>query len=163
MPAPKSTAKTSELFSHINVHSAELRERSDCSVKAVAIATGIPYKEVHAAFKAAGRTSRRGTYISCSEKAIKSLGYTIEKINATDIIKNYPKAHQILKGVTSHHPERFPNHFPKETFIMASKDHMWAVMDGKNHDWSEGHALRVKRIWKLHSCPSSRTFIYTGE
>lgn len=36
-------------------------ENNDCVVKSIAIATGIPYPEVHAALKARGRVNGRGT------------------------------------------------------------------------------------------------------
>lgn len=39
-----------------------LTETNDCTVRAVSIATGAPYREVHAFFKANGRKSGQGVY-----------------------------------------------------------------------------------------------------
>lgn len=133
-------------------------EVNDCSVKAVALVTGRPYREVHAAFAAAGRRSGRGTPRNVSQAALRLLGVqwrewsTAEKVA---MIRSYPArsaGKRARSYITTTHWRRFPEawapHSGKRLIILTAT-HMLAVVDGEVKDWSVNHALRVDEIWEV--------------
>ena len=66
MPAPKSEqvyngTRTTELFCRLEAERHDAAERNDCAVKAVAIVTGRPYKEVLDFINSRGRKPKDGT------------------------------------------------------------------------------------------------------
>lgn len=130
--------------------SGEYNESNDCSVIAVAAACDVSYEIAHATLKRLGRRNRSGTYIYTSQDAIKALGYEIEIIQPQWFIQQYPGNHKRAKNVTTHHPQRY-NKVWKDgcNYILSSKTHMLAVIDGKNVDWSKGRSIRANRIWRI--------------
>ena len=53
------------------------KERDDCSVRAVAVAVGVPYRVAHAALKEAGRKNRKGAYDETIFAAVAYLGCAV--------------------------------------------------------------------------------------
>jgi hypothetical protein len=102
----KKTAKSEKYFDMIK-KSDNLSEANDCTVKAIALACDVSYEAAHTALKTFGRKHGRGTSISIMEKACRMLGFKMVYVDRDHFIKQYPKAHQILKSITTHHPERF--------------------------------------------------------
>lgn len=151
MPRPTQHCR-SELYLAMRVASTQHNEHADCSVQAIAAACGVSYGAAHIALAAAGRKPGKGTRIHQSRQAIEALGFRITALDAMKrhlrFIANYPKAHTRLKDLTSHHPDRFPQVWKDgRAYILYNNTHMWAVVDGVNHDWSRGRALRVKGMW----------------
>lgn len=51
------------------------------------------------------------------------------------------------QNVTTHHPARFNDVWADEVnYLIFSKGHVSAVIDGKLEDWAEGRSLRAIRI-----------------
>lgn len=140
------TAEFNELVSA----SKSMNENNDCSVKAVSIVCNVDYQVAHEALANNGRKNRRGAYTHDILKSVKDLGYKFERVNQADIIRSYPKAHQILKSITTHHPKRFNKVWADgETYLFFTSGHVAAVVDGTTHDWSIGRALRCTSIYKI--------------
>lgn len=129
----------------------ELNEKNDCSVRALALVCEITYQEAHALLTLEGRKNRHGTPFSYTCAALESLGFKAVRIEQNDIISQYPGIHSTaLKGITSHHPARFPDVWKNgKKYLMQTRGHILAVIDGKAHDWSAGKALRCKVLYEV--------------
>lgn len=153
MPRIKSTLRPTA-FTAKQIEASALRENNDCSVKAISIACGVPYAEVHALMKSLGRKDRRATPRIISRRTVEALGYRIrewsiaERIN---MIRSYPRPHCGLSSITTHHPRRFPAAWVgcHSNMIWTTARHMLAVKDGAVQDWSINNALRVDTIWEV--------------
>lgn len=144
----KEGLKLSDSFSALEQKRYDMRELNDCALKAVALVTGASYEAVHAYFKGRGRKDGAPTPRAFTMDAIGHFGKKYRYLNARyDFILKYPSAHQILKGVTTHHPARFHNVWKDgKTYLLFTQGHVLAVINGVNHDWTVGRALRVKSI-----------------
>lgn len=125
-------------------------EKADCAVVAVAAVTGLSYAEAHALTKKNGRKEKHGMSTAGILASVREAGKETKRVAAGDFIKLYPKAHQILKSVTTHHPDRFPEVWKDgNTYLMFTATHVLAIVDGLNCDWTRGRALRAMAIYKI--------------
>lgn len=144
-----STPKTA-MFNRLSEAAASINETNDCSVKAVAAVVGCEYMIAHEAMKEQGRKNRRGAMTWEIQKAVEALGCKFERIPARTFIDRYPGNHKNLKTVTSHHPERFGKVWDDgKTYLLFTRSHVLAVVNGVNHDWSKGRALRAYMILEV--------------
>ncbi len=149
MPAIKKVSYTN-IFSQLNNASAAAGEHNDCSVKAVALATGCGYSRAKDVLALCGRKDRKGAYTYQITNAIRSLGRATFNMNIGDIVRSYPEPHRsVLKGITTHHPRRFNKHWPKGTFLLFTKGHVACVIDGELHVWTVNKAHRVVAMYKV--------------
>lgn len=125
-------------------------EAKDCSVTAVAIVCGVSYDVAHVALAAQGRKDRHGLAMFQINAACHSLGFKVERIRGSEFIDRYPARHLVLKHVTTHHPERFPEAFEDEgPLLLYTSNHVAAFRDGVVHCWSRGQSLRVTSIYRV--------------
>lgn len=150
MPRPTAQGRSEVYAQHI-AQGRTIGEHNDCAVRAVAAATGRPYDEVHALFKANGRRDAARTATSITRHVMGLLGYNLQDVSARDFIAQYPGSHaRVLKSVTTHHPDRFPGAWKNgKTYLMFTPGHILAIVDGVNHDWTRGRALRATRILEV--------------
>ena len=114
--------------------SSEFGERNDCSVKAVAIATGICYASVHEIFKKHGRKDCDGTTHSTFKAALAELGYTFDTIY-------FKKAKTMMKVEWEMIFEQ--RLLGKPAIIESTRHH--AAWDGRHvQDWSADRRKRLK-------------------
>jgi hypothetical protein len=155
MPRISKIGFTQTFNSHHAVAVAEFGEgRSDCAVKAIAIACDVPYAVAHAACKKLGRKDRDGTLVEIIIAAIKSLGFRVRVwsfMERREMIARYPGAHKNLHSITSHHMRRFPAAWAgcHRNLIMGNPRHIWAVKNGVCEDWSVNKSLRVDYVWEV--------------
>jgi len=150
MPRAKSLIERSEVFASLKVHSLNVGEKKDCSVVAVSVVCGVSYDIVHATLSKLGRKDGHGvsTYAIC--EACRQLGFKVTRVAQQEFIQRYPSSHQILKSVTTHHPERFKAAFANEVpLLMFVNRHVSAFREGKLHDWAVGRALRCESIYRV--------------
>ncbi len=150
MPRIDRTAVSFAPYAQVRAGSEHIKEKADCAVVAVAAAAGIPYAEAHALMSAEGRKPRRGTPMFITESVMAGLGFKMVRVPASTFIQRYPKAHQILAGVTTHHPDRF-NKIWKDgnTYMFRTRRHILTVRNGINCDWTRGTAKRVEEIYLI--------------
>jgi len=130
-------------------------EHNDCAVVAVAAACGVTYDAAHAMLAKVGRKNRHGTYPRHTHAAVFQFGFTLTRVSAFDFISRYPKAHQVLRSVTTHHPDRFKSVWQDgETYIIHTRSHVLAVRNGVNVDWTRGRAKRAVDIYRVTKNPA---------
>lgn len=144
----------SEDFHNLSIEAGKIGERNDCSVKAISLACGVPYAEVHALMKKIGRKEGKGTPLIASERAIKELGFKIREwsfVERQGMIETYPSPHNGLRSITTHHLRRFPEAWAgcHPNMIWVTGRHMLAVKGGVVQDWSINRALCVRQIWEI--------------
>lgn len=129
-------------FNEIKIASDAAGERGDCTVKATALVTGLPYSEAHSLMRLIGRPNREGLLMSlvysCMPGAIASLGYTVEKIDIG-----------LRNGKNQYTPRTISERLPKGNYICIVRGHMFALVDGEVLDWSEGRCHRILTVWKI--------------
>ncbi len=150
MPRPTRQGSSEVYAAHLT-QGRDMGERNDCAVRAVAAATGRPYDEVHAMFKAEGRRDGARTFCNITWAVLKQLGFKAEIRNPRDTIAQYPGSHaRVLRSVTTHHPDRFNKVWANgKTYLLFTPGHVLAVVNGVNHDWTRGRALRVERMYEV--------------
>jgi len=128
-------------------------ERGDCAVRAVAALTDTSYEVVHAIMAENGRKHGRGTPWSTIWSTFEELGFKAVKRSPHEFISRYPGTHATaLKSVTTHHPDRFPAVWKDgKSYLFCTREHVLAVINGVNHDWTRGIAKRAKYIYEIVS------------
>ncbi len=145
----KWTAK-SRAFQLLEAEASSKAESRDCAVKALALATDIPYDQARAELAALGRRSRRGTLRFDLHEAIKAHGFKLVRIHPSEFIRQYPSPHHNLQNVTTHHPERFNKVWADgHTYLVHPNHHVLVFRNGENLDWTKGKALRVQEIFRI--------------
>ncbi|HET8686249.1 MAG TPA: hypothetical protein VFM18_06245 [Methanosarcina sp.] len=126
-------------------------ETNDCSIVAVAAVCDVSYEAAKAALKEQGKKENKGAATSQIKAAVELLGKATKSVSIHDIINKYPLPHcNVLKGITTHHPERF-NAVWKDgkKYLLFTRGHVLAVTDGVNHDWTKGRAIRLKCMYEV--------------
>jgi len=137
-------------YTAIREASAAMHENNDCSVVAIAAACDVEYSRAHAAMASEGRRPRRGAYNHDILNAVAALGFTATFVPSKKFIIQYPGVHSNLKGVTTHHMERFSAVWDDgNTYLLFTSRHVGAVVDGVNVDWTKGTAKRVLKVYKI--------------
>ena len=132
-------------FSKLSNETARMGETNDCSVKAVAVVTGLSYAEAHALCRQFGRRNRKGMFPIQYHAAIKSLGFTIEKLIAGNA--NGSTSHRLMKCKTI---VTLGRNLPKRgVFLVRVRGHVLAARAGKIHDWTEGRRHRIEAIYRV--------------
>lgn len=124
-----------EMYSELRKEANELNEKNDCSVRAVAIVSGLPYKEVHALFAKHGRRRRKGTPSHITRTVLRVLG-----LGTTDVTKEF-------RGRTVLTVERELKCGPR--YLIWIRRHLLAARKGEIHDWTAGRRHRSVRIEKV--------------
>lgn len=143
-------SKKAATYTALRSATAEHNESNDCAVIAIAATTGSTYAEAHKALRLAGRTARKGVLRSQIFEALSLLGYAAVSKRSCEFIMRYPSSHQILKNVTTHHPERFNKVWADgSNYLLFTKGHVAGVVNGVNADWTKGRANRVIGIFEV--------------
>lgn len=144
-----STFKTTTLAAHDAASDAK-RETNDCTVRALAAASGATYNDAHAALAKHGRPHRKGPpakrvyahgryHIDCPalRKAALDLGCTWKVLE--------PAEYQAKTMTTATRDRRLA----KGHFICMVRGHVAAVVNGEVIDWTDGRRHRIKEVYEL--------------
>lgn len=155
MPRIKRTSRT-ELYQKLNSAGDVLGEENDCAVIAVAAAASVSYEEAHKELTAQGRKPKSGTSIFQTIGALKKLGFDVKKIPAKklrSVIDGYPKPHNKLKNITTHHPRRFKEAWQDlatgKVLLLSCKTHICCYRDDAVNDWSINNRIHVLSIYEV--------------
>lgn len=130
-----------------------LKETNDCAVKAVTIVTGMPYHIIHEAMRMEGRKQGKGTAMSITHKVLERFGKVAREVRIDrEFVAKYPGRFNTVRGVTTHHPVRFNAVWANgKTYLLRTRGHILAVVNGTNHDWTKGKAQRVLWAYEIIS------------
>ncbi len=99
-------------------------QSSDCTVRALAIVTGVSYDSVYDVLAKAGRKPCDGFDVDewLARKRGRVLGGRFRRVS--------------IKGLT---PATFAARYPKGRYLLTTDDHAWACLSARHHD-----LIRVK-------------------
>ena len=116
-------------------------EKNDCAVKAVAVVANASYQEAHEALRLAGRKPRRGTPLPVIFAALRSLGVYHEFKTVAD-----HRGKDMGRCPISRVRSRLPR---KGRFLVLTRSHILAVVDGVVLDWTEGRRHQARYAWEV--------------
>ena len=115
-----------------------MNESKDCAVVAVAFACRVPYQVAHLALKANGRRSRDGTMFHITSAAVQDLGF---KVEALENIRQ--------KNGCRYTPKTIGEKLKRGYYLCRVANHIFAVVNGKVMDWTEGRSHRINFIYRV--------------
>ena len=111
-------------------------DRRDCVVRALAIATGRPYDECNALYAKHGRKRNHGTPRYVTIKVHRAIG-------SLDVRVLQPSRKPVRPGYDGLDPRgayptraQFIKKNPKGRYVLLSRGHACALVDGVIHDWA---------------------------
>jgi hypothetical protein len=126
-----------------DTYSAHPGERNDCSVRAFSVAACVPYQESYRLFAGQGRRPRRGTLDSVTRAVIATNVPTSRELSQAELTE--PNEWR-FKRLTI---PQFAKKFNKGHFIVHSRTHALAVINGVIHDWKYRPRTQVWQAWQL--------------
>jgi len=146
----------SDLYEKMNRRSDRWRECNDCTVKALAIATGKTYEQAHGALALRGRNFRKGTTMSTVWLAASDLGFTKKEVFCRYFSERdhlYPpdkekaakyRRSRWAKGKTI---KAIKPHLPKRgAYLIQTSTHILCVRAGEVHDWTSDRRHRIVKV-----------------
>jgi hypothetical protein len=130
-------SKSTELMRTVWAESSAHNEHRDCTVKALTVATGLPYAECHKALADAGRKPRKGAHIFQMKDAAKALGFTMER---------YTGRIQAKTVITA---ERDGTLHALGRVILSTSGHVVGMVDGNVIDWTKGRRHRIQGVYRV--------------
>lgn len=134
-------AAISDAYAETHAVSGENRERNDCAVRAVAIASGQDYAEVLDLFSKLGRKRRCRTKDLVTRKAVLALGFYL-----------IPVKDRFAVGTVSQLEAKLPK---LGTYLVRIAGHILCAKNGKVHDWTAGRNHRIREIYEVVPFPST--------
>jgi len=146
----------SDLYRKMKARSDRWRERNDCTVKALAIATGKTYEEAHGAMALRGRNFRKGTTMSTVFLALSDLGFTKKEVfcrHFSERDHRYPpdqekaKKYRRSRWAKGKTMKSISPHLPKRgAFLIETSTHLLCVRAGEVHDWTSDRRHRIVKV-----------------
>lgn len=126
-------------FKEAREASNSIRENKDCAVVAVSVVGRMSYFDAHALLKSFGRRNRKGTrFHSQTKPALESAGYEVTPV----------KRNRQPNG-SCYTPKTIGDKLKKGYFLCRCKGHIFAVVNGKVEDWTDGRKHRITEIWQV--------------
>lgn len=120
--------------------SARHGETNDCAVKAIAIVANADYDEVHALLKAHGRKDGKGTPWKAIWATLKALGVWVGPE------QRMTRGSRLWAKTVRYLPRVLPR---KGRYLVYTRGHILAVVDGEVMDWTEGRRHQPKLCWEV--------------
>jgi len=131
-------------YTNTNLQSRSLNETNDCYPKALTIATDLTYQEAHKICKFAGRSDKKGTSMSTIRHTLnilKTQGYKITESTPTQYNTRGKLGKISIKTIG--------RKFPKGTYIILTRTHALAMIDGTIHDWTDGRRHPIETMYLI--------------
>lgn len=129
-------------FDLVQRESDTIGERNDCTVKAVAIACQIPYKEAHQYLRNLGRKRGCGWYESDHWRGMRHISGYVDNLHKIGV------EHEQIE-VRSKTVSQIVNELKSGHYMVKVRGHILALVDGKVEDWTAGRRHRVQKVYKI--------------
>ncbi len=120
-------------YKKIEKDSSSLNEHRDCAVRAVTAISNLPYSCVHKVFVECGRRRRGGTSFRITRHVLQKLNIWIDRVEIEAKTVSSLKAKLPKKG----------------RFLIRTRGHILAAVNGEILDWTAGRRHRIKEIYKV--------------
>lgn len=115
-----------------------MNETNDCGVRATALTCGVPYERAYEALAKAGRRFRAGVVIPQVSKAVKSLGCTLGR-----------RERPVQASGSLYTAKTISKAYPRGRFLVYTRNHVFALVNGKVLDWARGTRARVLSVQEV--------------
>lgn len=122
--------------------SKDKNETNDCSVKALAVTTGLPYDDCHKALEAEGRKNRKGVTMPQIRAACERLGFAMIRAE-----RNEYSAKTMITA------ERDRRVAAMGRVLVNTSGHVAGMVDGTVVDWSKGRRNRIISLYRVRPIP----------
>ena len=142
--------------------SKEKREKSDCAVVALSVALNVQYQTVWNTLRHLGRKHRRMTKQVLTMKAIGILGGKVTHTYTLIVDKDVEDASVFNDPRRDDHRYVLANKWmtpnnlikdriidPKKRYLVRTRRHIFAIVDGKVHDWQIGRKFKVRELMEV--------------
>ncbi len=156
----------SKLFLKMERRSDKWRERNDCTVKALAIATGKTYEQAHGALALRGRNFRKGTNMSTVWKAARDLGFTEKEVYCRHFSEHDWHAPEKKERAKKMRRTRWAKgktiksikpYLPKRgAYLIQTSSHILCVRAGEVHDWTSDRRHRIVKVHHITRAEAGR-------
>ena len=123
-------------YDYLKKQSVQMGEANDCTVKALALVSGMEYKYCHTLLAKHGRPRRSGPSWAQFYRAVSAMGLWKKEYQVKS--KTLTTLERELKNV-------------KGRFLVETSGgrHVCAIVNGVVEDWTAGRRHRVLRVWKV--------------
>lgn len=141
----ENSGKVNNTFESLCKDSNKYGERNDCTVKALALTCQIPYEQSHEVFRKLGRRKGRGFRTMLAFPSFRKLGFQFEKIT-----NQYGGDTPLQPGTAYRYtPKTIGKLCKKGRYLAFCRGHVFAVIDGKVMDWTEGRKHKIIKLFKV--------------
>lgn len=132
-------------YERLNKAIGNTREKQDCPVVAVSLLCDVSYNDARIALKRVGRRKNCGIsnymgFLSVFEQFNKNL----VQLNSLQV---YPIKSNGNRGCYT--PISIVKAFPKGKYLLITRNHAIALIDGVVQDWSVNNRLHIKKIYAV--------------
>ena len=110
-----------------------LNEKNDCVVRALSVAGGLEYSVAHRMMAVAGREPRHSTSVPASIRMLETF---------------FPHAQRVFVGGKATMAQ-FAAAYPDGRWMVYTRNHAVALVDGVVYDWMPHPRSRVRWGWRL--------------
>ena len=121
-------------YKTIRKESDRMKERKDCAVTAVTAISNLPYAYVHRVFEECGRKRCHGTRFDITKKVLRKLNIWIDRTKEFEARTIVSLARELPR---------------KGRFLIQTRGHILAAVDGEIMDWTKGRRHRIRKIHKV--------------
>ena len=139
----------SKLFKKMSKSSNKWGETNDCSVKAVAIATGVNYETAHGKCALRGRSYRKGLSESRMLRAVKDLDFVTEPVKNNHKMSPTLWRQKYSSSMTIGAMQRAGVIPKRGVYIVFTRSHVLCVRAGQIHDWTDGRRHRITSVYHV--------------
>ena len=139
----------SKLFKKMSKSSNKWGETNDCSVKAVAIATGVNYETAHGKCALRGRSYRKGLSESRMLRAVKDLDFVTEPVKNNHKMSPTLWSQKYSSSMTIGAMQRAGVIPKRGVYLVFTRSHVLCVRAGQIHDWTDGRRHRITSVYQV--------------
>jgi len=129
-------------FQEVQRESDNIGEANDCTVKAIAIACQIPYREAHQYLASLGRQKGRGWYWKTHVRGNRLISGYMDNLKRLHV--EYESVEVASRTVSQIERELQDGHY-----IVQVNGHALALVNGKVEDWTAGRKHHVKQVFRI--------------
>ena len=140
-------------------------ENKDCTVRSFALAADVPYDVAHDVAKRSGRKNNKGWWPEkiLTEARKSGLVEFVEMPIGAQNVKRYHRWHGFITKIQYPTVETVVRRYRKGRYVMSTRNHAFAVIDGVIHDTGMRPRARVLSIFEVRPIETSRPAPCTQE
>ena len=139
----------SKLFKKMSKASNKWGESNDCTVKAVAIATGVNYETAHGKCALRGRSYRKGLCESRMLRAVKDLDFVTEPVKNNHKMSPTLWRQKYSSSMTIGAMQRAGVIPKRGVYLVFTRSHVLCGRAGQIHDWTSGRRHRITSVYHV--------------